>query len=245
MAEERLPQGPTRWSRLRFAPSLRLEQSLSLAAFIMSLTIALINAFYALRGSVIAVSAPQQVVLYRDGEGEASVLVLAMRSDLVNLSDGYGDVLKSAELVVGSAGLRLKSAGVLETAFTGGSTARGRECELGARCTALPGLLVVERTDSIIDMPGAEARALTLAFPLVSWNCSGTGGACKQLSSFENGLQSLGSKGLTLKLELKFHGDGERTVRCTTGQLNRGYLRQIGWVSLACAERKVEGGPEF
>ena len=54
-------------ARIRFAPTLQLEQSLSLAAFVMSLGITLINIYYAMRGSEIAVDQPRQIILYRDG----------------------------------------------------------------------------------------------------------------------------------------------------------------------------------
>ena len=77
-----------RRQRFRFAPTLKIEQSLSLAAFVMSLTIAAINAAYALRGAEIAVDPPAQLILYRDGSGEQSVLTAAVRLSMINVADG-------------------------------------------------------------------------------------------------------------------------------------------------------------
>lgn len=218
--------------RLRFAPSLRLEESLSLAAFVMSLGITLINVYYAMRGSEIAVDPPAQLILYRDGDGDASVLTATVRIDMINVSDGYGDVLKSARLSLDSDATRFEYQGTVKAVFA--NTANPPPCELGKRCITLPGLYLVERSDEILDMPSGSARAFQLSFPLVSWNCDGSAQGCGPFETFPKSVQSLPSKGLVATVDLKFHSDGRRTLRCAANAINLDYLRKVGWVSLPC-----------
>ena len=233
----RMPQSQIRpKGRLRFAPSLRIEESLSLAAFVMSLGITLINVYYAMRGSEIAVDPPTQLILYRDGIGEASVLIAAFRVDMINTSDGYGDVLKGASLSMDGGQARFDYQGTLKTVFANNATERAPACELGARCLQLPGLYVVERSDEILDMPSGAARGPSLSVPLVSWNC--VGGHCDRFETFGKSLRALPVKGLSATIRLRFHSDGERVLHCKTGPLNLSYLQKVGWISLPCGSDK-------
>lgn len=228
--------GPS--GRFRFKPALRLEESLSLAAFLMSLSITLINIYYSMRGAEIAVDAPAQIILYRDGTADASVLTAAVRFDMINVSDGYGDVLKTASLSIDGGRSRFEYEGSLRTVFASAGQ-KAAACELGLRCLQLNGLYVIERTDEILDMPGGAARAFNLSFPLVSWNCEGQGRtACDGFGSFPKSLSMLPSKGLSATLRLRFHSDGERTLICMTGPLNREYLEKVGWISAPCKNAK-------
>jgi hypothetical protein len=222
--------------RFRFAPSLRLEESLSLAAFLMSLSITLINVYYSMRGSEIAVDPPVQLILYRDGDGDASVLTAAVRIDMINVADGYGDVLKNAELLLRPGGGAFGYESTVRTVF-GGAGMTAPDCELGLRCIQLPGLYVIERRDEILDMPSGAARSFGLAFPLVSGNCKGSG-VCSRFGSFRQGVASLPGKGLSATIRLKFHGDGERRLECRTEPLDRSYLQKVGWVSLPCVSAR-------
>ena len=74
--------------------------TLGLSAFIMSLTVTLINASYALRGSDIVVLPPAEALLYRDGDGAGSVLTAAMPLSMINAASGYGDLLLDATLAL-------------------------------------------------------------------------------------------------------------------------------------------------
>jgi len=221
---------------MRFAPSLRLEESLSLAAFVMSLSITLINVYYSMRGSEIAVDPPAQLILYRDGTGEASVLTAAVRLDMINVSDGYGDVLKDAIISFDGGRSGFDYQGTVRTVLssTGGGTAS--DCDLGLRCLQLPGLYVVERSDEILETPSGSARAFNLSFPLVSWNCDGGAKPCGQFGTFAQSLRALPSKDLSATIRLRFHSDGERKLKCAAGTLNQAYLQKVGWVSMSCAE---------
>ena len=222
--------------RLRFAPSLRLEDSLSLAAFVMSLTITLINVYYSMRGSEVAVDPPAQLLLYRDGSGDSSVLAAAVRFDMINVSDGYGDVLKSATVSFDNGRTSFEYQGTLKTVFAGGEGQPSPACELGVRCLQWPGLYLIERSDEILDMPSGAARAFTLSFPLVTWNCQGGAEGCGRVDSFAGSLATLPAKGVSATLRLRFHSDGQRILRSRTAALNLDYVKKVGWVSLPCTK---------
>lgn len=222
--------------RLRFTPSLRLEESLSLAAFVMSLSITLINVYYSMRGSEISVDPPAQLILYRDGEGDASVLTAAVRFDMINVSDGYGDVLKQAVISFDGNRSDFDYQGTVRTVLAGNAAATGADCDLGLRCLQLPGLYVVERSDEILETPAGAARAFNLSFPLVSWNCAGDDRTCKRFGTFAQSSGALPAGGLAATVRLRFHSDGERRLRCTTAAANLDYLRKVGWLSLVCRE---------
>ncbi len=227
---------PGRGRRFRLRSTLRLEDSLSLAAFVMSLAITLINVYYAMRGSEIAVDPPAQLILYRDGEGDASVLTVAVRFDMINVSDGYGDVLKQAAISFDRGRSDFDYQGTVRTVLAGNAAADGAECELGMRCLQLPGLYVVERSDEVLEAPAGAARAFTLSFPLVSWNCAGEEDACRRFGAFTKSVGALPAASLAANVRLRFHSDGERRLRCTTAAADLDYLRKVGWLSLPCRE---------
>lgn len=222
--------------RFRFAPSLRLEESLSLAAFVMSLSITLINVYYAMRGSEVAVDPPAQLILYRDGSGDASVLTAAARFDMINVSDGYGDVLKDAAISIDGGRSDFGYQGTVRTVLASDAAGKVPDCELGLRCLQLPGLYVVERSDEILETPGGAARAFNLSFPLVSWNCAGDDKACDRFGTFAQSARALPASGLSATVRLRFHSDGERRLKCTTSAPNLDYLRKVGWISVPCRE---------
>lgn len=219
--------------RPRFVPSLRLEDSLSLAAFVMSLAITLLNVYYSMRGSEVAVERPTQLILFRDGEGDASVLTAAIRLELMNTSDSYGDVFRKASLSLDNGKTAYESQATIRPVLI---DAKGTvpECELGLRCIRLPGLYVIEKTDEILETPAASARVFTLGFPIVGWNCVGAANACATSENFNTTVGSLQQSSLRAVLKLKFHSDGERTIRCNVSKPDFAYLRQVGWMSVAC-----------
>lgn len=222
-----------RRQRFRFAPTLKIEQSLSLAAFVMSLTIATINAAYAMRGAEIAVDPPAQLILYRDGTGDQSVLTAAVRLAMINVADGYGDVVKDARIAIGRGGPSFAYQGTLNTVFVAQGDMRAKECELGMRCLELPGLRVVERFDEILDMPSGAARAFTLSFPAVGWNCDGPG--CAGYGSFAAAVRQI-ANAREARVEIGFHSDGQRLLSCRFDRIDSDYLAKVGWVSVACQD---------
>lgn len=230
-----VPDSPS--SRLLFVPTLRLEASLSLAAFLMSLSITLINVYYALRGSELSVDPPVQLILYRDGQGDASILTAAIRFEMINTSDGYGDVLKDATLSFDAGRTSFQYQGTVRTVLASNVGGDASSCELGLRCIGLPGLYVVERSDEILETPAGSARAFNLSFPLVAWNCHGGGTDCGRFGSFGASAGALPKKDLVATFSLRFHSDGVRSLRCDAGALELGYLQKVGWISVPCKSR--------
>ena len=197
----------------------------------MSLSITLINVYYSIRGSEIAVDPPAQLILYRDGTGDASVLTAAVRFDMINVSDGYGDVLKNARLSFDGRRTAFDYQGTVKTVFA--NPASPPACELGLRCLQLPGLYVIERSDEILDMPSGAARAFHLSFPIISWNCVGAAKACEAFATFDRSLKALPGKRVAT-FDLRFHSDGGRTLRCNAARADLAYLQKVGWVSVPC-----------
>jgi len=219
--------------------------TLSLSAFLMSLTATLINVFYSVQGSEIAVQVPRQVLLYRDGTGENSVLSVAIRLELINTAKDYGDVLLGATLAPRPDGPQFLQEGLAQPVFVADAEAEAGNCELGASCTPLPGLLVIQRSDSIMDMPAGSARALTPYFWLVQHSCEGPARACETYSDFDRVVSELAKAPLAMRLRVKFQNDGEREIVCQGPKIDADYLKEIGWTQVTCTEGKVTGDGLF
>ncbi len=219
--------------------------TLSLSAFIMSLTATLINVFYAVQGSEITIQPPRQILLYRDGEGENSVLSAAIRLELINTAKDYGDVLLGARLAPSPEGPEFLQEGLAQPAFTAKAEEEAANCELGASCTGLNGLVVIQRSDIIMDMPAGSARALTPYFWLVQHSCEGAAQKCRAFSDFDRAVAELARKPLDIRLRVKFQNDGEREITCRGAKIDAEYLREIGWTQVACTEAKVTGDSLF
>jgi hypothetical protein len=216
--------------------------SISLSAFIMSATATLISAFYGLQGAEIVVQPAKQVLLYRDGEGPNSVLAIAMRTDLINASSGYGDILLDAQLKPGRSGPTFGYEGMVTPVFTAASEEAAKGCELGASCLALPGMLMVHKNDQVTDLPSGSARALMPYFWLSKSSCSG-GSACDRFANFDEAVKVLAAGPAEIRMILRFHGDGEREILCRGGKIDAAYLSEVGWTQIPCTMSKVSGAP--
>jgi hypothetical protein len=217
----------------------RKRLTLSLSAFIMSLGITLLNAYGSLRGAEIVVPAPNQVLLYRDGSGENAILNVAVRMPMINTTEGFGDLLLEAGVRPQPGGPNFRYNGLLQPVFTDKADDAAAKCDLDARCIPMPGLLVVERADDIVDIPGGAARSHYFGFPLTSWNCKGTQKSCGTFSDFRSASARLAAHPLDVEFMLRFSGDGERRITCRGGRIDAKYLAQIGWISLPCEQSKV------
>lgn len=212
---------------------MRLADWLSLAAFVMSLSITLLNVYFSLRGSEIAVERPSQVILYKDGRGEESVLTAAVRLDLMNTSDSYGDVLREATISLDGGKTSFSSQSTIKAVLADGAVPSA-ECQLDLRCMRLPGLRITEQNDEILETPPANARVYTVAFPLISWNCKAQNVSCASYDKFSTSAEQIGEKGLTALIRLRFHSDGEKRLKCRVDSLDMAYLKKVGWVSAQC-----------
>lgn len=215
--------------------------TLGAAGFIMSVTLAIINAFYALRGAEVVVQAPEQVILYRDGEGEQSVLNLAMRVAMINAADSaHGDVLMKSSITFAGHDAAFAYSAELRPVFGHGEQlAEG--CESGARCIGLPGLKVTELGETTLDIPGGGVRTLYAGFPLTEWNCEGAD--CAMFGDTGAAAAALAGKPLEAIVTLEFFGDGKRKMHCTTRALDEAYLGETGWMSMRCDPARVTGDP--
>ena len=217
--------------------------TLALSAFIMSVTIALINAFYAVRGPEIVVPDPTEILLYRDGEGDRAILMMAIKVSMINAADGgHGDVLLDGTFEPRIGGPAFRNVTTINPVLTDLPNAAER-CDLGSRCISLPGLLVMERPDQILDLPGGAARVHYLAFAIAPWNCAEGSASCDGHGNFDRATRALGNGQADMRVRLRFHGDGVREIICSGGTVNVPYLRQVGWTSNAGARCRVSGDP--
>lgn len=219
--------------------------SVDAATFVLALALALINAFYAFRGPVMVVQPPQQVVLYRDGEGENAVLTLAMRLAMINATDASnGDVVMQARITPTRGAPSFGFAATVKPVFTNDKDAASK-CDIGARCIALEGLLAIEREDEILDIPGGSVRAAYLAYPIVDWNCEGDKQACAEYVDFNGVVEKLARSASDFSVKVTFYGDGERTLTCKGRGIDAAYLESRGWMTVSCDKAEVTGAPFF
>ena len=217
--------------------------NLAISAFIMSVTITLINAFYSVRGSEVIVLEPEQVILYRDGEGEYAVLGLAIGLPMINAGGGHqGDVLLKADIQPGNAAPRFRYMAVVTPVFTDVPNAAER-CALGQRCVPLPGLLIMETPNEVVDIPGGSARSRAFSFVASTGTCARPHARCAAYGNFDQAIRQLGTAPIQFTVRLEFYGDGDRTIECRTDAADLRYLREIGWVGLACRAASVRGAP--
>ena len=214
----------------RWLPTL----SLGLAAFVLSLAIALINGFYAVRGAEVVVQQPRSLLLYRDGEGDQSILVIAVRAPMINTAAAeHGDVLMNSSVTLGAGGPRFSFQSIVQPVLGGGE---GEGCELLARCIRLPDLLVVEYPDAVADVAGGKAQVRTLAYGLTQSACA-QASECERFQDFRSAIAQLGGKPIEAEFTLQFNEDGRRTLVCRTAPLGKDlltFLVDVGWVNLAC-----------
>lgn len=215
------------------------------AGFFLAVMLAVINAFYSLRGPVIVLQPPEQIVLYRDGDGDGAVLTFAMRLAMINATDSqHGDVLMGASISPVKDGPKFEFASTVQPVFTSNPKA-GEECEIGTRCIVLNGLLAIERGDEIIDIPGGAVKAPYLAYPIASWNCEGEAKQCDAFSDFDSAVDMIAKGPSHFTVNVRYYSDGERNVTCQGRAVDAAYIRTRGWMTISCKEAKVEGEPFF
>ena len=224
------------------------QVTLGAAGFFLAVTLAVINAFYAMRGSVLVVQPPEQIILYRDGEGDKAVLTLAMRVAMINAADSqHGDVLMDANIMPMTGGPVFRYTGTMKPVFT--NAADPGKCDIGARCVVLPGFLGIEQTDEIVDIPGGTVRGVYLYYPLAEWNCKAANKApskaCAKYADFETTLATLAGKPLSGTVSVSLFQDGNRKVTCGARAIDVAYLRRTGWMAMSCDEARVTGAPWF
>lgn len=222
------------------------ENVIALGALMLSLVVALINVYYAVRGPEVVVQPADQIILYRDGEGDDAILAIAVPVMMINAASAeHGDVLVEATLRPGPDGDAYRYQTLVLPIFTQDAPAAREKCEVGTRCIVFSDLVLVERTDEIIDVPGGSARSRYLSFQLTPPYCEGPAAVCDRYPDFRTAVTRLNGKPLALQIRLDFHSDGQRVMTCRVPRLDLSYLLQEGWTALACKDPTVDGDRFF
>jgi len=207
----------------------------------MSLTIALINAFYFVRGAEMAVLPPEEILLYLDGQGANAVPSFAFRIRMINAANGqHGDALLDAELQPVPDAPAYQFESVVAPIFA----ENVGECREGHRCVSFRGLTVVERGDDVIGIPGGTAKSLYLSFPLSRPRCIGSEQTCSSFSRLSQLARMIAGRPIALRVALRFYDDGRRILHCSVGKLDPEqlrFLRDNRWVTLPCQRSAVSG----
>lgn len=233
------------------------ENVTALCALILSLIVGAINVFYAMRGPEVVVQKLDSVLLYRDGgaeieaEGElteaqraeadeAAVLTVAVPLMMINAASAeHGDVMVEAMVRMADDGGRYPYQTLVLPIFTQDAPAAREKCEVGTRCIIFPDLVLVERTDEVIDVPGGSAKSRYLAFPLLPFTCKGEAAPCQRYPHFRGALAQIDGKPASITLELDFHADGRRVITCEVDKVDLSYLKDHGWTAMPCARSEV------
>jgi hypothetical protein len=219
-------------------------QPLAVSAFMLSLVIALINAYYAMRGSEIVVQRPEQVLLYRDGQGEGSILALSVRVPIINAASGeHGDVMTGASVRFRHLPrVSFSFQSIADPTFVEQTT---DACPSGSRCIKLPGLLISERQDDLVSSPGGSALVRHLSFPILADTCSGPPDQCQRFGNWTKSMPLVARDQMEVRVILRFYSDGERTLTCRVDRVDAQYLNRFGWATLPCTQSRVSGGSFF
>ena len=224
------------------------ENVIALCALVLSLTVAIINVYYAVRGPEVVVQPMDSVLLYRDGDlaedpaqPDSAVLSVAVPLVMINAASAeHGDVMTEATLRMAADGGRYPYQTLVLPIFTEDAPAAREKCEVGMRCITFDDLVLVERSDEIIDIPGGSAKSRYLSFPLLPFTCKGPAGPCKRYPHFREAVKAIDGKPASIQLEVDFHSDGRRVLTCEVTRADLSYLKDNGWTALPCASSTVD-----
>ena len=219
---------------------------IALSALMLSVVMALINAYFVLRHAEIVVTPPKQVLLYIDGDTETGTasLVAAVRMPMVNTSgQDHGDLLSEAKLSLAQ-GTSFLMESAIEPVFV--DKDQETSCEVGFRCVRHGQLFVKQDYNAVFDLPGGQASARYISFPVHSFNCQGDQSVCKYYSGVEASLDALPDQFAQIEVHLSFVGDGERVVACELEEFSKDLRQAVldyGWLALDCTNGVVTGDP--
>jgi hypothetical protein len=217
-----------------------LQTVVAASAFLLSLSIALVQVWLALRGPVISARPIDRAIVYRDSTGSGAAMEMAVRLTLFNSAAGdYGDLVERAVL-------QLRASGMGDVAFPFESTVQAHmvddpkhapdRCDVDSQCLALGSLVIVDHGNRLIAVPGGQARSDFLAFGLTQSGCRGAAADCAHFRDFDTAAGWLDGKPVTAVLQLTFHRSHRRALPCTSQPLRPGYLQRNQWISFACKE---------
>ena len=235
------PEGAARKRRRRVR--WITQESVGAAALLLSLSLAGVNAWQALRGSDIVVPIPPDtIILYRDQGPRSASLSMAVRVPLVNRAGAdYGDVVTRVHAEIQHAGerepARFAYTSVVEPIFTDRDAAElRRNCDMHVRCVAGEGFLATERLQALVDLPGGASRDQNFGFWLDGTYCEPQRPPCAAYSDFDSALAALYSAPFTVRIQLEFSSERRREATCSIriNAAQRDFLVRRGWLNLAC-----------
>lgn len=225
------------------------EAGVALAALLVSLTVLGVNFYTYRRGSEMVVLQPEQIVFYRepDGQGGPGSLWLAVQVQMVNAARDHGDVVVRASAQVDG---RTRRGGafafnaMVEPVLTSNVNRALQNCPEAARCLPATGFYVIERPKRLLDVPGGSSRTEFMAFQLEAVNCKSEGdGACLQFSDYPTAMAFLrGQQTADFLFDIEFQFDGTKTMQCAlpSDPVGRAaifdYIDRKGWAMPACQE---------
>lgn len=220
------------------------QESVGAAALVLSLSLAGVNAWQALRGSNIVIAVPPEtVILYRDQGPRMAGLSMAVRVPLVNrASADYGDVVTNVHAVIAHRGERNSPRFAYTSVVDPVMTERDarelqRNCEVHVRCVPADGFLATERLQALVDLPGGAARDQHFGFALDSIYCDQAPAACARYNDFDSALAALYSAPFEVRIDVEFSSDRRRGATCSIriNAAQRDFLVRRGWVNLPCS----------
>lgn len=197
-----------------------------------------------MHGAKIEISQPRQLLLYRDGNGDNSVLWLAFDTTILNRSR-FPDTTRSIVLrlggMPGGGETVFRAESLLQPIFST-SDDDPVECPTMTRCIRKKQMTIGEERADGINVSAGNARSLYIGFPLTSDNCMSDQSTCSRFWDFDNAAHVLGtSPNLSFTLELSMADDGLKSVTCTLAEATkRGWPQMLeragehGWTTGNC-----------
>jgi hypothetical protein len=215
----------------RLGIEVTAEAVVAAGAFILALTTSLSQVYLAVRGPVISMLPIDSLVLYTD----SGVVQAALHVTMTNsASADYGDLVEKADLTLMAPSGRWVTFPLDSTAqihLVDDSQKVVDRCDPTLRCLPFDGMVVVDRNDKLLALPGGATRADYLTFDL--WTCKGAVADCTYFRSL-NTPAMLDRRALNARITFVFHRARDQTLSCKTRPVDATRLQKIRWLSFSC-----------
>lgn len=224
--------------------------TIGLAAFALSITIALVNVYYFLRGSALAALPPEEISIYLVGTEEKARIFFGVRTSLINAATGsYGEVLLDSELRPGLDAPAFRQEAMISAPMAYDETA----CKAPVSCVRFGDSMVIEHEQEVIEVPAGAARAFYLSYPLTATRCTEQGdhwiSPCDAYGGpFRQAARMIFARPLTIRIRLQSFGDGERVIDCDLPGISRkqwDFLVGYRYATLTCLRTRVSSSQWF
>ncbi|HEY3815059.1 MAG TPA: hypothetical protein VGL66_17715 [Caulobacteraceae bacterium] len=216
----------------RLGIEVTAEAVIAAGAFILALTTSLTQVYLAVRGPVISMLPIDSMVLYTD----SGVLQAALHVTMTNsASADYGDLVERADLSLKAPSgrwVRFPLDSTAQIHLVDDSQKVVDRCDPTLRCLPFKGMVVVDRNDKLLALPGGATRADYLTFDL--WTCRGAAVDCAYFKNFNTTGAALDHRSLNAKVDFVFHRARNQTLTCVTRPVDGARLEKIAWLSFPC-----------